>query len=246
MTDKKIILVISSRSPGTGVVRFLNGFIAGDNVRISLCILEESSDLELNYDGLLDEISSICISKSIPLRIRRLRSDADLVLRSMANFADLLVFEKSVLQVLALGHEFVRSSCATIAIPSDFSSITNILLITDGSSGSVQGIKQFFQIFPRLSGDLDVNLLSVSAGMGGLSSEQEIMLLDYLKQYSKNVGILKVEEPLTHKLLKPIRYDNSTIVVSTMRFLLSRYGEDEVFKPFFDNQTTLFVPAEIS
>jgi hypothetical protein len=246
MTDKKIIIAISSRSKGIGITRFLRGFVAGNNVRVTLCVIDDQPGELMAYEEILDEVSAICIRKNMPLRIRRLSADAHLELKSMAKFSDLLVLEKNLLQLLALGHEFIESSCASIAIPEEFTSISNILLISDGSSQSMQGIKQFFQIFSRLSGDIDVNLLAVSHEANGLSPDQEMMLIDYLKQYSKNVGILKVSEPLTGKILKPISYDSHTIVVSTMRFLLSHYGEEEVFKPFFDTQSTLFVPAGLS
>jgi hypothetical protein len=246
MTDKKIILAISSKSKGKGIIRFLQGFVAGNNVRLTLCILDDEPGELMAYEEILDEVSAICFAKNIPLRIRRLGEDAPLTLKSLATYSDLLVLEKGVLQLLALGHEFVQSSCASIAIPEDFESINNVLLISDGSSQSMQGIKQFFQIFSRISGNIDVNLLAVSGENEELTSDQELMLIDYLKQYSKNVGILKTGEPLTGKILKPITYDRRTIVVSTMRFLLSHYGDDEVFKPFFDTQSTLFVPAQIS
>lgn len=246
MNDKKIILAISSKSTGVGIIRFLKSFVAGNNVRITLCILDDKPGEHMLYEEILDEIGAICIAKNMPLRIRRMGANAHVILKSLATFSDLLVVEKTVLQFLALSHEFLESSCPSIAIPEDFTSISNILLISDASPQSMQGIKQFFQIFSGLSGDFDVNLLAVSNGEYGLSIDQEMMLIDYLKQYSKNVGILKVSEPLTVKILKPITYDRRTIVVSTMRFLLSRYGDDEVFKPFFDTQSTLFVPARIS
>jgi len=246
MNDKKIILAISSKSKGEGIIRFLKSFVAGKNVRITLCILDDKPGEHMAYEEILDEIGAICVAQNMPLRIRRMGSNPHVQLQSMATFADLLVVEKNVLQFLALGHEFLESSCASIAIPEDFSNISNILLITDGSAQSLQGVKQFFQIFAGISNAIDVNLLAVSGGESELSIDQEMMLIDYLKQYSKNVGLLKVSHPLTVKILKPITYDRHTIVVSTMRFLLSRYGDDEVFKPFFDTQSTLFVPARIS
>ncbi|HKL39220.1 MAG TPA: hypothetical protein VJ894_01010 [Cryomorphaceae bacterium] len=243
MTDKKILLALSSKSTGRGIIRFMNGFVAGDNVRIRLCILDDEPGEEMAHEEILDDISSICFSKSIPLRIDHLINGNQDRLFSMAAFSDLLVVEKTVLQLLAIGYDFPANSCASIAIPEEFNSISNILLITDGSRDSIQGVKQFFQIFPKLTGNPDVNWLSIESGDKNLSPEEERLLLDYLQQYSKNVAVLKVEEPITGKLLKPIRYDDHTFVVSNMKYLLSKYGEDEAFKPFFDNQSTLFFPS---
>jgi len=243
MTDKKILLALSAKSSGKGILRFVNGFVAGDNVSIRLCILDDEPGEMMAHEEILDDISSICFSKSIPLRIDHLVNGNQERLFSMAAFSDLLVVEKSVLQFLAIGHDFPANSCASIAVPEEFNFISNILLITDGSRQSIQGVKQFFQIFPKLSGNPDVNWLSIESGKENLSSEEERLLLDYLNQYSNNVGVLKVEEPITGKLLKPIRYDFHTVVVSNINYLLSKYGEDEAFKPFFDNQSTLFFPA---
>ncbi|MFT6996295.1 MAG: hypothetical protein ACJAQ4_000034 [Cryomorphaceae bacterium] len=242
MTDKKILLALSSKSTGRGIFRFVSGFVTGDNVSIRLCILDDVPGEVMTHEEILDGISSLCHTKSIPLRIDHLVNGRQDSLFSMAAFSDLLVVEKSVLQFLAIGHDFPANSCASIAVPEEFNSISNILLITDGSRKSIQGVKQFFQIFPKLTGNPDVNWLSIEGGEEVLSSVEERLLLDYLKQYSKNVGVLKVEEPITGKLLKPIRYDNHTIVVSNMSYLLSKYGEGEAFKPFFDNQSTLFFP----
>jgi len=243
MTDKKIILALSAKSSGTGVTRFVNGFVAGENVSIRLCILDDEPNEQMAHEEILDEISSICFSKSIPLKIIHLMNDEQDRLFSMAAFADLMVIEKTVLQFIAIGKEFPANSCACIAIPEDFSSISNILLITDGSRKSIHGVKQFFQIFPKIEGNPDVNLLAIRVKEHQLSSEEELLLLEYLKQYSSNVGMLKVQEPLTHKILKPIKYDNHTIVVSNINYLLSKYGEDELFKPLFDDQSALFFPA---
>lgn len=243
MTDKKILLALSSKSAGRGIIRFVNGFVAGNNVSIRLCVLEDMPGEVMTNEEMLDDFSSICSSKSIPLRIDHLVNGGQDRLFSMAAFSDLMIVEKSVLQLLAIGHDFPANSCASIAVPEEFNSISNILLITDGSRQSIQGVKQFFQIFPKLAGNPDVNWLSIEGGEEVLSPLEERLLLDYLKQYSKNVGVLKVEEPITGKLLKPIRYDNHTIVVSNINYLLSKYGEGEAFKPFFDNQSTLFFPA---
>lgn len=243
MTDKKILLVLSAESSGRGVLRFVNGFVAGENVSIRLCILDNESGGVMAHEEILDDISSTCYAKSIPFSIDHLLHVEQEKLFNMAAFSDLLIVEKPVLQFLTIGHDFPANSCASIAIPEEFYSISNILLITDGSRQSTQGVKQFFQIFPKLSGNPDVNWLSIKGDGQIFSSEEERLLLDYLKQYSKNVGVLKVEEPITGKILKPIRYDNHTIVVSNINYLLSKYGEDETFKPFFDNQCTLFLPA---
>jgi hypothetical protein len=242
MTNKKILVAVSSRSTGKGIIRFVSSFVEGENVSIRICVLNDVNEVS-EYDDILDEICLICFSKSIPLQIEHLTADERDQLFSRAAFSDLLVIEKQVLQFLALGHDFPANSCASIAIPENFNSISNILLITDGSPRSIQGVKQFFQTFPKLTGNPDVNWLSVRSNEHTLSSDEERLLLEYLKQYSKNVGILKVEEPITEKLLKPIRYDNHTIVVSNMNYLLSKYGEDVVFKPFFDNRTALFFPS---
>ena len=243
MTNKKILLAVSSRSTGKGILRFVNGFVEGGNVSIRICVLDDDANELVSTEEILDEICAVCFSRSIPLHIDHLANNEQDRLFNMAAFSDLLVVEKQVLQFLALGHDFPANSCASIAIPENFDSISNILLITDGTRRSIQGVKQFFQTFPEMSGSPDVNWLSIRSNENTLTSEEERLLLEYLTQYSQNVGVLKVEEPITDKLLKPIRYDNHTIVVSNINYLLSKYGDDVIFKPFFDNRTALFFPS---
>jgi hypothetical protein len=246
MTDKKVLLAISAKSSGAGITRFLSNFIIGSNVSVRLCVLDEEQGEEMVREDLLDDLSALCFAKSIPMRIDRLNYTDQARLFSFASFSDLMIIEKSVLQFLAIGLDFPANSCASIAIPENFDRITNILLITDGSARSIQGVKQFFQIFPHLRGNPDVNLISIEGGEHSLEADDELLLLEYLKQYSKNVGILKVEEPITTKLLRPIKYDNHTIVVSNINYLISKYGDDGIFKPFFDDTSTLFFPSMIA
>jgi hypothetical protein len=243
MTDKNILVVVSSESQGKGLLRFVQGFVTGDNLHLTLCIFDSETGGAQVSDEFLDDLSMVCISRHIPLKIKRLSQDPHGHLAQLAQYADLLVMEKSALRHLALGHDFEKSSCALLALPDSFEDISNILLISDGSKGAIRAKKQFFQTFPRWFGNPDVTLLNVSSDQRDEDSEDEILLLDYLKQYSRNVGILKVEEPLTKKILRPLRYDKCTVVVGTMDFLLSHYGEDDTFKPFFDEHSTLFLPA---
>ncbi|MEM9050893.1 MAG: hypothetical protein AAGC47_02470 [Bacteroidota bacterium] len=236
---------MSAGSRGAGIFRFVKSFIAGDNVSIRLCIIEESQDVPPTNEDVLDEISAICYSKSIPLSIVRLICSDQIRLFRLASFSDLLIIEKPILQHLTIGHDFSVNSCASIAVPADFDSISNILLVVDGTPHTIEGVKQFFQTFPDLVGRSDVNVLSLEGGDSVLSTEEELLFLAYLKQYNKSLAILKVEEPITGKLLKPVQYDDHTIVVGNINYLLSKYGEEEIFKPFFDNKSSLFFPSLI-
>jgi len=243
MTNKRILLAMSASSSGEGIFSFVQSFVSGDNVSVALCIIEDIENNSLVDEVILDELGAICFTKSVSLTIKRLICADQIRLFRLASFSDLLIIEKSVLQHLTLGHNFSVNGCASIAVPESFNELTKILLIVDGTPLTIEGVKQFFQTFPKLVHESEVNLLSLEGGESVLNNEEELLFFDYLKQYSKSLAMLKIEEPITSKLLKPVQYDDRTIVVGNINYLLSKCGEDEFFKPFFDDKSALFFPS---
>lgn len=246
MTDKKVLVALADASTAWGVVRFLQEYIVGENVEITLCFLARDEHLLPEHEEVMDYLSAVCMEKSARMRIRRLSKEPHKDLEQLTAYADLLVISKSALRPLALEFEFTNGACALIAVPDHFEKVDNIVLISDGSRAGVRGFKQFFQIFPHWSNEPDLTLLRVlQADEIPGKSQDEVLLLDYLKHYSGSVGILKVPEPLTAKLLRPLRYDERTLVVGRINSLLSYYGNANTFKPFYDDNSALYLPPEL-
>ncbi len=244
MNDKNVLIALNSLSEGEGVLRFITVYLSGRNLRLTLCILHEKNENADANESLLLTFTTICQHRNIPLTIRHFSKGVLKNLEKQATYSDLLIMEKSTLLPLAVRDEFGVHGCSIIVVPAYFKVISNVLLIHNGTQASLKSVKEFFQFFSRQIVDLTLTLLMVTpVKSADIEAPDEIMLVEYLKQYSKNVGILKVREPLTDKLLKPIPYNQSTLVVGSLQYLLSLYGENSRFKPLFDEKATLFLPA---
>ena len=245
MTDKKVLVTLDDAAAAWGVARFLRKYIVGKNVEITLCLLPRDAKDFPEREEVMDYLSSVCMEKSARMRIRRLSDQPHKDLENLVQYADLLVISKSSLRRLALEFEFSNGPCALIAVPDKFEAVDNIVLLYDGKSQGVHGFKQFFQIFPHWDDNPDLTLLHVTDpdALPG-PYRDEAMFLDYLKHYSDSVGLLKVPEPLTDKLLRPLKYDDSTLVVGRISSLLAQYGNSDTFKPFFDENSALYLPPE--
>lgn len=242
MNNKNILIAITADTRESSIVNFISDNLKGNNLHITLCIIHNSTPVEI--DVLLDKVSMACEENGVDVRIRHLVKDPYRDLENQTAYADLLIIQKETIRPLAIKDEFGHPGCAIMVLPADFTSIDNIILVLDGSRDSIGAIKQFFQVFSTQIRDVKLTLLSVFFESDKTGSpENEHMLIQYLKQYSSNVGLLKAKRPLTAKILKPAEYDKRTLVVGTSGFMLSQYGNESDFKPFFDDRSSLFLPA---
>ena len=248
MNNKNIILGITPDTWGESILNFLSDNLQGENLRVTLCILYTTGK-RFDFDGFLDRISGLCEMKKVHLRIKHLVNDPYDELEQMSAYGDLLIMQKEAMRPLALRDEFAHPGCAVVILPNKFIDISNILLVNDGTTECIVAIKQFFQIFSRQSRRLRTTLLMVQESNSNgvlkiIEAGNENLLVDYLKQYSSDVGVLTVELPLTNRNLRALEYDDHTMVVGTSGFLLSQYGQESYFKPFYDESSAVFFPSE--
>lgn len=246
MQDKKILAILSPDSNDEVINTFITSFAKGKNIDVTLCTVSESNEDIHDCDALVDSVTLTCTRQSIPLRITETHLDAATAMRKRAPFVDLVLVDKDILRGLALRDELPHNASAIIALPHQFTSMSNIILLFDGSSASLRGIKEFFQAFSRYTAMMDVTLLSMAPENAPLERDNEMMLLEYLRQYSSNVGVLKIQAPLSERHLRAVPHNASPMVIGTLEFLIAQRGEDVSFKPFYDNHSTLFIPASNS
>jgi hypothetical protein len=245
MNDKNILVALHSGTEAEGMLRFVSRYLTGQNLRLSLCILHDS-DHDRNHNGeLIQQFKTICQKRNVALSIKHFAQDAYEKLERQTSYADLLNMEKSTLIPLALRGKFGQHACSIIVIPPYFQVINNVVMVYNETPASLKSIKEFCQVFAGQFTQADVTLLIVSPrGSYGPDSTNETMLVNYLKHFSRNVGVLKVNEPLTDRLMRPVPYTSGTLVVGTLSYLMSQYGEESIFKPLYDDKATLFLPAE--
>lgn len=246
MQDKKILAILCPGSNDEVINTFITNFAKGKNIDVSLCTVSESDNTAHCCDALVDSVTLTCTRQAIPLRITETHADAATAMRKRAPFVDLVLVDKDVLRGLALRDELPHDASAIIALPQHFTTMSNIILLFDGSAASLRGIKEFFQAFSRYTEMMDVTLLSLAPQETPVERENEMMLLEYLCQYSSNVGILKVQAPLSERHLRAVSHSQSPIVIGTLEFLIAQRGDGVSFKPFYDDHSTLFIPASNS
>jgi hypothetical protein len=246
MQDKKILAILSSDSNDEVINTFITSFAKGKNIDVTLCTVSESHEDVHDCDALVDSVTLTCTRQSIPLRITEIHRNAATAMRKRAPFVDLVLLDKDILRGLALRDELPHNTSAIIALPQEFNSMSNVILLFDGSSASLRGIKEFFQAFSRYTAVMDVTLLSLIPEDAPVERDNEVMLLEYLRQYSNNVGLLKVQTPLSDRHLRAVPHSQSPMVIGTLEFLMAQRGKNITFKPFYDNHSTLFIPASNS
>lgn len=243
MQDKKILAVLTADSDDSVINTFITNYARGRNIDMTLCTVhEDATPAHENY-GMLDSVSTTCTKQAISMRVAELHADASTAMRKRAPFADLVLISKDILRGLALRDELPENCSSIIALPADFKAITNVILLFDGSTAALKGIKDLFQAFSRYTEELEVTLLRIEVPDIDFDRDNEVLLVEYLRQYSDNVGVLKVEAPLNNRAIRALPRRPSPIVMGTLEYLISQYGEDSDFKPFFDNHSTLFIPA---
>lgn len=244
MNNKNILIAITPETRESSLLNFMAENLRGDNIRIVLCILNGLNDSP-QIDGLLDRISLFCEGHNITVRIWHLTENIYEELENQTAYADLLIIQKKAIRHLKLNGDLDHISCPMIILPETFKETSNVLLFTDRSKESTLAIKQFAQVFAGQLEKKDVTVISNQADpLKDSPQNSESLLLEYLKQYAKNIGILKIKGPLTDRTLKPIDYHQDTLVVGTTSYLLSQYGEHSSFKPFFDERSSIFLPAD--
>ncbi len=246
MNDKNILVAANCHSQGEGVLGFLSDYLTGRNLRVSFFSFATESDVRpCRNSNLAGQVSAICAARGIEFSEGQYSQESIHNFERQASYADLLIIEKNALLPLALKQVLGAHSCSIIAVPSHFKGITNVLIVHDGTTASLKSIKAFFQVFSDQLSNVSITLLVVTPfGESDMDDEDEMMLISYLKQYTSNVGILKVREPLTDKLLRPVTYNDSTMVVGSLNYFLSMYVEKSTFKPVFDDSSALFLPAD--
>jgi len=244
MNNKNILIALTPEIREAGLLNFMARNLHGENIRLVLCILNGTSDSP-QIDGLLDRISLFCEKEVIDVKILHLTSNIYEQLENLTTYSDLLIIDKKALRHLRLSGDLEEVSCAMMVLPEDFVHIKNVLFFMDGTKDATMAIKQFVQIFSSVLSTMDITIISSQNDHQYQKMlNGESLLLEYLKQYAQNIGILKVRGPLTDRILKPIEYSDKTLVIGSNGFLLSQYGEHSSFKPFFDESSSIFLPAD--
>jgi len=244
MNNKNILIALTPEIREAGLLNFMARNLHGENIRLVLCILNGLNDSP-QIDGLLDRVSMFCEKEEIDVKIHHITSNIYEELENFTAYSDLLIIDKKALRHLRLSGDLEEVSCAMMVLPEDFVHIDNVLFFMDGSKEAIMAIKQFAQIFSSQLSNLDITIISnQNYGEYEQMLSRESLLLEYLRQYAQNIGVLKVRGHLTDKILKPIEYSDRTLVIGSIGFLLSQYGEHSSFKPFFDESSSIFLPAD--
>lgn len=241
MHNKKILIAIPSESIDSGVFNIISNCLTGENIHLEVNIYQTAghSDSILVH---IDRLSKLCVSKSIDLRIQILKTKALQKLSHRATFADLILIHRDLLDDSVFARAYGKVTSPVLILPSNFDSINNVVLTSDGTQETVRIIKQFTQLFARQIKNINVTLIYVMDDI--FETSDEIMLVDYLKGFFKELGILKILKPLTEKELKPVKYDEHTLFVSTCTSLTSCYDTGFMSPATIDKKSLIFLASQ--
>lgn len=107
---------------------------------------------------------------------------ADLIIIGYRTFFSNVMGEASFLKDMLLD-----AQCPVMAVPDHFEPIESLLLSFDGKAPSVYAVKQFTQLFPDLSQELAVTLLSITKTKEE-TLEYEQLMREYLSVHYRNIS----------------------------------------------------------
>src|SRR5690606_24801762 len=242
MTDKKIILVLSAQSVDTGIFNLVSNCLNGENIHLTVCVFREQVQANSELTD-LELLSKLCAEKSITLRLRILKKDEHQRLLKLAVFADLLILHQDLLDTPHFANSFGKHTCPVMILPKAYSSINHVLLTVDGSLESVKAIKQFAQLFTHQIKKIEVTLLFILETE--FDTVDELLLIEYLKQFCEKLGVLKIIKPLTERNLKPVKCDDHTLVLSAYGALIANYRMHILHTVLCDSNSIFFLPSEV-
>jgi len=152
-------------------------------------------------------------------------------------FADLLIirngnFESSCNhygQRKSMREILRKSGCPVLVIPDEISDIEQVLLVYDGSSHALNAIKTLRMTLNALCRELPVTVIIPCFNDGNFSSNEEKMLIEYLRLHFRDLGIHKVCDESAHTLhfaVDPER--NPLLVINGAELELPAYLNDEI------------------
>jgi|SRR5690554_6017005 len=241
MHNKKILIAIPAESIDSGVFNFISNCLTGDNIHLEVNIYQGKGQA----DSLLvhiDRLSKLCVSKSIDLRIQIRKTEALKKLSHLSIFADFIIMHRDLLQNNAFARAYGKVTSPVLILPANFESINHVVLSADGSSESIRIIKQFTQLFARQIKNIHVTLIYVMDDI--FETSDEYLLIDYLKGFFEELGVLKILKPLSEKDLRPVRHDEHTLFVSTCTSLTSCYDTGFMSPATIDEKSIIFLASQ--
>lgn len=242
MHSKKIIIAVPAESFDQGIFNLISEILTGDDISLTLNVYEAVGKMETVLEK-LEKLSKICVSKSITLRIQILKVEALARLSHRSLFADLIVMHRDLLNQPHFVKAYGKVSSPILILPPAFTTINHVVLTSDGTPESVHSIKQFTQLFAAQVKHTNVTLVYLMDDL--LESSDEILLVDYLKGFFKELGVLKSIKPISEKELKLIKYDDNTLVVSSCTSLLCYYESKEKERSQMDKDAIVFLAPQV-
>lgn len=152
-------------------------------------------------------------------------------------FADLLIirdrnFESSCNhygQKKSMREILRKSGCPVLVIPDEVSDIEQVLLVYDCSIHALNAIKTLRMTLNALCRELPVTVIIPCFNDGNFSSNEEKMLIEYLRLHFRDLGIHKVCDESAHTLhfaVDPER--NPLLVINGSELDLPAYLTDEI------------------
>ena len=241
MHNKKILIAIPAESIDSGVFNLISNCLTGENIHLLVNVYQTKghSDSTLVH---IDKLSKLCVSKSITLRIQILQTGALARLSHRSIFADLIIIHRDLLDDSHFARAYGKVTSPVLVLPAKFDSINHVVLTADGTPETIRIIKQFTQLFARQIKNINVTLIYVMDDI--FETSDEVLLIDYLKGFFKELGVLKILKPLTERELKPVKYDEHTLFVSTCTSLISCYDTGFMSPATIDKKSLIFLASQ--
>ena len=124
-----------------------------------------------------------------------------------------------------------ESLCPVLIVPLKVNEIRKLIFTYDGKSSSLYAIKQFCYLIPKLCRDCQATLLTALKHENeSIDAIEEKLLVEYLKQHCKDIGVLSVLGEPQDAIIRAVDYDPNSLIV------MGAYGRSSL-SMFFHSST---------
>ncbi len=244
MQHKRILLAIDASTLNHGVLDLVSYCLSGTNIHLTVYVIGLEKETKITHEALKD-ITEICALNAIELHLKLYNEfDADGVAKR-CNFADLLIIQREILEIPEFSARLRENSCPVMILQENFHMVNHAILTVDGSRTSIRALKQFAQLFSERIKNIDVTLIFLMDDMIDFGRIDELLLVDYLKQYCGKLGVLKLSKPLTFNKLRAVKCDAQTLIVKTNTSSIEETYSKGLLAGFDPTKSMIFLPAEI-
>lgn len=244
MSSRKILVLLSDNEDAQGCVNFVVQLFRETKTLVVVAFVNSKTKSEHHQKTIAAEMQqSFGAHPNVKILVRTGRNLTTAEMAREAKYTDLIVVQSAVMtnslmnwwDLLPKDASQSTIQVPVIVVPDPAHKIDEILITYDGQHPNFGSIRQFCQIMGDFCSTVNVTLLEINHDCNHFLPEEEKLLIEYLKEHCKNIGVYKVADESPEKILQLVNCGQNAIVVS------GTVGSLQASLPHLTNLTGKFI-----